>query len=130
MRDHFSLETNIVSRMGEFFEVEGVHFISSLCVGKVSFVVSMQLLDNILYSMNPADKTQAPLERDLALIRSLLIITRLNVENIIVLGTQHPGLQRIILEDTRFTDFNNYLKKNIHFKKVDLEKEMNLEDQS
>lgn len=41
MRDHFSLETNIVSRMGEFFELEGTHFLASLCVGKVSFVVSM-----------------------------------------------------------------------------------------
>ena len=55
--------------------------------------------------MSPIDKTQAPLDMELALIRAILIITKLNVENIIVLGTQHPGLQRIILEDTRFTDF-------------------------
>jgi hypothetical protein len=97
-------------------------------VGKVSFVVSMQLLDNILYSLSPVDKTQAPLERELALIRSLLIISRLNVENIIVLGTQHSGLPRIILEDTRFTDFNNYLKKNIHFDRVDLDIDVKQDD--
>lgn len=100
--------------------MEGTHYLSSLCVGKVSFVVSVAIMDNLLFASNPTDKTVPALDRDLALIRSMLIVTRLNVENIIVLGSANPLLPRIILEDTRFNDVNNLLKKNIVFKRVDL----------
>lgn len=64
------------------------------------------------------------------MIRSMLIVTRLNVENIIVLGSTNPILPRIILEDTRFNDFNSLLKKNITFKRIDLELDWKSDDPS
>ena len=60
----------------------------------------------------------------------MLIVTRLNVENIIVLGSTNPILPRIILEDTRFNDFNSLLKKNITFKRIDLELDWKSDDPS
>lgn len=60
----------------------------------------------------------------------MLIVTRLNVDNIIVLGSANPILPRIILEDTRFNDFNSLMKKNITFKRVDLELEWKHDDAS
>ena len=65
-------------------------------------------MDSILFSLSP-DKTQAPnntpIDRDLALIRSMLIITKINQDNIIVLGSENSHLPRIILEDTKANDF-------------------------
>jgi len=60
----------------------------------------------------------------------VLIVTRLNVENIIVLGSANPSLPRIILEDTRFNDVNAILKKNIVFKRVDVCKDIYFNDPS
>jgi hypothetical protein len=60
----------------------------------------------------------------------MLIIVRLNVENIIVLGASNPILPRIILEDTRFNDFNSLLMKNILFKRIDLDLEWKSDDPS
>ena len=52
-----------------------------MSVGKVSFVVSVAIIDSILFSLTP-ELTQTPhntpLDRDLALIRSMLIVTKLN----------------------------------------------------
>jgi hypothetical protein len=53
----------------------------------------------------------------------MLIIVRLNYENIIVLGASNPVLPRIILEDTTFSGFNSLLMKNILFKRIDLDLE-------
>jgi hypothetical protein len=64
------------------------------------------------------------------LVRAMLIIVRLNVENIIVLGSSNPVLPRIILEDTRFNDFNSLLMKNILFKRIDLDLEWKSDDPS
>jgi len=65
--------------MGDFLKLEGAHFISSVGVGKVNFPVCVAIIDNILCPPIPADKSVQALDRDLALIRSLLIVTKLNV---------------------------------------------------
>ncbi len=53
MRDQFNTETNNLSRISEFFSVEGTNFMSSVCIGKVSFAVSFYILENILNAPRP-----------------------------------------------------------------------------
>lgn len=114
------MEYNIISSLRDFFKLEGVHYLSSLCIGKVNFVVSVAIIDSIFFSLTPSE-SRTPLDRDLALIRSMLIIIRLNVESIIELGSSNPLLPRIILEDTKFSEYNNFIKKNIIFDRINLD---------
>lgn len=134
MRDQFNVETNVLSRISEFFSIEGTNFMSSACIGKVSFSVSYYILNNILNAPRPipiketnkkdgklVEIPQTPVDRETALVRAILIITKLNMDNIVVMGPNHPGLSRIILEDTRFKDVDRYMKyKNIHFNRIDI----------
>jgi len=47
-----------------------------LC-GKVSFAVSVTIIDNIIFSTTPTKESKmTPMDRDLALIRSLLIVAK------------------------------------------------------
>lgn len=133
MRDQFNVETNTLARISEFFALEGSNFMSSACIGKVSFAVSFYILENILNAPKPipiivknkegkeVQIPQTPMDRDSALVRAVLIITRLNLDNIIVLGPNNPALPRIILEDTKFSDVQAFIKqKNISFGRIDI----------
>ena len=109
MRDHFQTEPQKIKGIGEFFEHEGINLMTSFGVGsgKINFVVSVQILESILLSLNRdiiIDKIpQVPLDRELALIRAILIMTHLNADNIIFLGHTNPKLPRVLLEDTRWS---------------------------
>ena len=49
--------------------------------GKVSFAVSVTIIENLLFSTTPTKESKmTPMDRDLSLIRSLLIVAKLNVD--------------------------------------------------
>ena len=92
--------------------------------GKVSFADSVTIIENLLFSTTPTKESKmTPMDRDLSLIRSLLIVAKLNVDQIILMGRGNPLLPRIILEDTVWNGFNTFLKQNITFKSVNLDNE-------
>ena len=84
--------------------------------GKVCFAVSVTIFENILFSTTPTkDSKMTPFDRDLSLIRSMLIVAKINVDQIILLGRGNPLLPRFILEDTTWKGYMDIHKLNITF---------------
>lgn len=90
LQDRFRLQTNLIPKVKEFIESEGLDYFSSFLILKLNIQVTFYLIN---YIFNSKDKYAA-------LVKCITCVTSLNSESINILGSTNPKTIRMILEAT------------------------------